>query len=217
MVLELTSDGYVMERLAHVDYAEVKAEEVVGLLRRHVWSRPADVPARDETYELLRGKMSDNIGRCWLSFSSELVAAVLFAAESAARAALAGAAALTHGDATAENVMRRRGYGSVLIDPIPATITVPDAPCVDVGKMLQSANGWEAAKYGTGGKAYSIADVRAAVDDDSLFSGGQAWAVVHVVRALPYVVRQAPSALDRVAEVLVNTLKTGGFYDEVVL
>lgn len=217
MVFELTNDGYVMERLDHVSYNEVRAADVVHLLRAHVWCRPATVQAGDETYELLRNKALTNIGKSELRSDPELVAAVLFAAECAARSALARPAALAHGDATAENVMYRRGYGPVLIDPIPATLTVPDAPCVDVGKMLQSANGWEAAKYGTEAEAYSIADVRAAVKDDLLFSAGQAWAVVHVIRALPYVIRQAPHALKRVEQVLINTLETGGFYSEVVL
>lgn len=216
-VLELTNDGYVMERLDHLSYSEVRAEDVVRLLREHVWSKPAAVPASGETYELLRSKVLANIDKSELRSNSGLVTGALFAAESAARSALARPAALAHGDATAENVMRRRGYGPVLIDPIPATLTVPDAPCVDIGKMLQSANGWEAAKYGTDAKAYSVADVRAAVDDDFLFSAGQAWAVVHVIRALPYVMRQAPHALKRVEQVLVDMLATGGFYDEMVL
>lgn len=217
VVFELTDDGYVMERLDHVGYSEVRAADVVRLLREHVWSKPAAVPASKDTYELLRNKVLTNINKSGLDSDQELTAAVLFAAESAARSALAQPAALAHGDATAENVMHRRGYGPVLIDPIPATLTVPDAPCVDIGKMLQSANGWEAAKYGTEAEAYSIADVRAAVKDDALFSAGQAWAVVHVIRALPYVMRQAPHALERVKRVLTNTLETGGFYDEVVL
>ena len=217
VVFELTGDGYVMERLDHINYSEVNASDVVRLLREHVWSRPAETPASEETAKLLHAKVLKNLTTAGLHEDTELLDAALFAAREAASSALSYRPALSHGDATAENVMYRRGYGPVLIDPIPATLIVPDSPCVDVGKMLQSANGWEAAKYGTDAEAYSIKDVRLAVNDSLLFSAGQAWAVVHVIRALPYVMRQAPHALERVKQVLTNTLETGGFHDEVVL
>lgn len=216
-VYELAADGYVMERLEHVDYSSVKAEDVVEMLRTHAWSKPATTAATRDTERLLTTKVLGNLVSCDLVSDSDLVAAVLRATKRAASAALSLPAALAHGDPTAENVMSRRRHGLVLIDPIPATLAVPDAPCVDVGKMLQSASGWEAAKYGTDVKVYSTADVELAVQDDNMFSAGQAWAVVHVVRTLPYVVRNAPHALERVKQVLTNTLEAGGFYSEVVL
>jgi len=212
LVFELTGDGYVMERLDHMSPAEVRAADVVSLLRRYVWDAPATQPAAQETRELLRSKVTRNLENSGLHLSTAHVDAALAAAERAYEAALSAQPALSHGDATAENVMYRRGFGPVLIDPIPATLTVPDSPCVDVGKMLQSAYGWEEAKYRREWRAYSVEDVEQAVADKDLFVAGQAWAVVHVIRAIPYVKRQAPASLGAVSAVLSKALQAGGFY-----
>jgi hypothetical protein len=212
LVFELTSDGYVMERLDHMSPTEVRAVDVVSLLRRYVWGSPATQPATQETRKLLRNKVTRNLESSGLHLSTAYVDAALTAAERAYEAALSAQPALSHGDATAENVMYRRGFGPVLIDPIPATLAVPDSPCVDVGKMLQSAYGWEEAKYMREWRAYSTKDVEHAVADSDLFVAGQAWAVVHVIRAIPYVKRQAPASLGAVSTVLSKALEAGGFY-----
>lgn len=219
-VFELTDAGYIMEKLEPLPYFEVRAADVVRLLRKYVWSRPAVTPATENTFGLLRDKVFGNMSkdgvRNVLDIENHMVP-VLEATLVAYSSAVRVPATLSHGDPTAENVMYRRGYGSVLIDPIKATETIPDSPCVDVGKMLQSAYGWEAAKYGATEHAYSADDVREAVADDELFRGGQAWAVIHVIRALPYVHLHAPDSMDRVVGVLATALKEGGFLDEVVL
>lgn len=219
-VFELTENGYVMEKLEAVRYSDVKAHDVVRLLRKYVWSLPAKTPATSNTFRLLRDKVLGNIAKDEVKSSLDIEGQMLPILEAtlvAYSAAKSFPASLSHGDPTAENVMYRRGYGHVLIDPIKATEAIPDSPCVDVGKMLQSAYGWEAAKYGVDERAYSADDVRKAVNDDKLFRGGQAWAVIHVVRALPYVQQHAPKSIDRVVSVLTTALKEGGFLREVVL
>jgi hypothetical protein len=90
---------------------------------------------------------------------------------------------LTHGDPTAENVMLR-GDTYVLIDPIPATERVPCDKAVDVGKILQSAHGWEAMK-GEEAASFTPDDVRPLVSD-VVWDVAQHWLVVHFVRILPY-------------------------------
>jgi hypothetical protein len=58
----------------------------------------------------------------------------------------------THGDPIIDNVMSRDG-DLVLIDPIPATQAIPDYLAVDVGRLLQSAVGYERARYNEGPEA----------------------------------------------------------------
>ena len=220
MVFELTSDGYVMERLNDLNCTEVRATDVVRLLRRSIWSRPAVTPTTPETLTALRDKVQRNTLRAEVvdRLTPALYQPVLSrAVDKAYEKAVSVKPSLTHGDPTAENVMNRSGYGPVLTDPIEATVTVPDSPCVDVGKMLQSAYGWETAKYGVPKKTYTPKDVYDALGDDELYAGGQAWAVVHVVRAIPYVCRKAPGSLARVLDVLDVAIKEGGFKHEVVL
>lgn len=50
---------------------------------------------------------------------------------------------LTHGDCTTSNAMRRENGKLVLADPFPARPHVARYPEVDMGRMLQSALGWE--------------------------------------------------------------------------
>lgn len=219
MVFDFTDDGYIMEKLESIDYWDVRATDVVRLLRSNIWSRPPRVAPSEQTFMALRAKVLGNISMPEVKEkvdAARYVHAILRAASSAYRSSLSVPATLSHGDPTAENVMYRRGFGSVLIDPICATVAVPDSPCVDVGKMLQSAYGWESAKYATELKAYSPGEVQEAVGNDDIFHGGQAWAVVHVVRALPYVCRHGVESADRVFEVLLTAIEEGKFSNEVV-
>jgi hypothetical protein len=103
--------------------------------------------------------------------------------------------------------MSREGYGNVLIDPIRATEVVPDSPAVDIGKMLQSAYGWEHAKYNNGMLAYTHNDIADIVNDEELLEVGEAWAVIHVMRAIPYVKRNMPESMPRVIEVLHKAIE----------
>lgn len=100
---------------------------------------------------------------------------------------------LTHGDPTVENVMRHPVRDHlVLIDPIPATPAVPDLVSVDLGKMLQSAIGWESVRYDLPYKpslTSSLAGLRHVMRELPVVDSAAAWywCVVHLLRALPYV------------------------------
>lgn len=54
----------------------------------------------------------------------------------------------THGDPTVSNCMVRRDGRIVLIDPRPPRCYVPQCREADMGRILQSALGWETAAYG---------------------------------------------------------------------
>lgn len=59
------------------------------------------------------------------------------------------AAVTTHGDATLDNVLVKKGTRLLRwIDPIPPRREIPPLWAVDLGKLLQSADGYEWIKYG---------------------------------------------------------------------
>lgn len=209
-LIALLDDGYVMERLEFIDYWDVDPYEMVDMLRAHVWCQPAVVPPTTRTSELLVAKMSRTLDK-WLEgkVSNVIKNAVLDDARVAGTGAYTLPSALAHGDPTAENVMLRAGYGTVLIDPIRSTEVVPDSPAVDIGKMLQSACGWENAKYGTGPSMFTRSSLRRAIANDELFSVGEAWATVHVIRAIPYVIRNIPKSTTAVLDVLERAIERG--------
>jgi hypothetical protein len=207
-VVSLLDDGYIMEKLDYIDYWDIDNSFVHVALLRHVWSQPAVVPPTTNTHRLLKEKMQATIDHHLSGLISSATAAAIIAnATAAAVGAYRLKHSLTHGDPTAENVMSREGYGNVLIDPIRATEVVPDSPAVDIGKMLQSAYGWEHAKYNNGMLAYSHNDIADVVNDEELFEVGEAWAVIHVMRAIPYVKRNMPESMPRVIEVLHKAIE----------
>ena len=207
-VVSLLDDGYIMEKLDYIDYWDIDNSFVHVALLRHVWSQPAVVPPTTNTHRLLKEKMQATIDHHLSGIISSATAAAIIAnATAAAVGAYRLKHSLTHGDPTAENVMSREGYGNVLIDPIRATEVVPDSPAVDIGKMLQSAYGWEHAKYNNGMLAYSHNDIADIVNDEELFEVGEAWAVIHVMRAIPYVKRNMPESMPRVIEVLHKAIE----------
>jgi hypothetical protein len=95
---------------------------------------------------------------------------------------------LTHGDPIIDNVMLR-GDDVVLIDPIPATPAIPDIRCVDIGRLLQSASGYERIRYGIHELetvpydwVLNRFDLNASEYDASLYFGA-----IHLLRSMVYV------------------------------
>lgn len=207
-IVQTIEDGYIMEKLEHVDYWNVSPYFIHSSLKTYVWSQPAVTPPTIDTRQLLLEKIEIIIDQSLEKLITDATRRrIMVDADKAATGAYDLEPALAHGDPTAENVMSRFGYGNVLIDPIKSSEAVPDSPAVDVGKMLQSAYGWESAKYGTGVVAYKPADVADALNDDKLFEIGQSWAVVHIVRAIPYIVKNLPESLSNIIDVLEKAIE----------
>ena len=206
--IEITQDGYTMEKLEFIEYYDVGSTFSIETLRTDVWSQPPVVSPTKNTAKLLEAKMEHTFDKHLSGvLSSSIKEAIAVDAIIAGNGAYALRHCLTHGDPTAENVMVRPGYGMVFIDPIRATEVVPDSPAVDVGKVLQSAYGWEDAKYSSGVLAYKPGDIKDALKDDELFVVGEAWAVVHIMRAIPYIIRSMPDSFDRVVAVLLRAIE----------
>jgi len=56
----------------------------------------------------------------------------------------------THGDATLDNMLLAEDGSPRWVDPLPASGVIPPLLAVDLGKLLQSADGYELRKYGSG-------------------------------------------------------------------
>jgi hypothetical protein len=206
--VKVIEDGYTMEKLEFIEYYDVGSTFSIDTLRDHVWTQDAVVPPTKNTANLLEEKMAHTFDKHLRdALGEDVKSAIIDDAIKAGRGAYHLRHCLTHGDPTSENVMVRPGYGMVFIDPIRATEVVPDSPAVDVGKVLQSAYGWEDAKYATGVVAYKPSDIKDTLNDDTLFTVGESWAVVHIMRAIPYVIRSMPDSFDRVVAVLLNAIE----------
>jgi hypothetical protein len=131
---------------------------------------------------------------------------------------------LTHGDPIIDNVMERPIEGSrtnrtkmVIIDPIPACDALPDVTAVDVGRVIQSAVGYEVLRYPDGELrehigvrrgvnhvinawqtgVFNIDDVRAAL----LFS------IIHMMRGVRTAYRVAPECVESLVNVTRGLIK----------
>jgi hypothetical protein len=119
----MVEDGYVMERLEPAPRTEGLLREMESLLRHRVWNRPAVPFTRRwrEHIEFLGVEVPDWVEPMGLT--------------------------LTHGDCTASNAMLRGGT-LIIADPRPPRVYVPQCPETDIGRLLQSAMGWETVAYG---------------------------------------------------------------------
>lgn len=198
---------YVMDRLTPIpawarNTAEV-ADEMYRRLRDHVWSSGGDlVPFSAEAHvdklysiagtnlallELVEGPMLEAYSLIdWLSLRP----------------------AVTHGDPTFDNTMLARDGGLVFIDPLPSSGAVPDLECVDVGKILQSAVGYEWVRFARKSlHPAAMMHLRRRVNNENEWTASLYWCAVHLLRAIPYMpteevkdalVRKAHAVLPRV-------------------
>lgn len=183
------STGYIMEALTPIPTDRVNLALLVNALDTGVWK----FPARNfvDTPETLL-KVSGILEQYAPSLIREAIMLLSYIRPTQE--------CLTHGDPTAENVMLRDGE-YVVIDPIPSTLAIPDDIAVDVGKLLQSAHGWEAMKGET-----RVMWTPHEVEDffiGTIFDVAQLWCIVHFVRTLPYVSKEVrPRVVDKLAELL---------------
>lgn len=199
-VFDVDDTGYKMELLSSVPWPLVVpsriVEETVAVLERDIWSKP---PVTELDLDLHLEKV-DALATRWVPGIKNALL------ERAKEVAGLGVACLTHGDPTMDNVMLR-GYDIVLIDPVPATPAVPDLRAVDLGKLLQSANGFEKIRYN---EDFRVATrhieglyARLNVSEDEQRAAAY-WCIVHFLRALPYVPQNVTTRLVRLTERLAN-------------
>lgn len=171
-VYTMLRSGYAMERLDPIPTAKVKLPQLVDALATALWQRVGVVPVDTPQTMLYAGRILREHAPALEAVALERLAFIRPIN-----------ACLTHGDPTAENVMLRNGT-YVVIDPIPATTRVPDDLAVDVGKILQSAHGWEGMK-GEERASFTPSDVEE-LFSPSAFEVATLWCIVHFIRTLPY-------------------------------
>lgn len=92
-----------------------------------------------------------------------------------------------HGDPTVANVMLDAGERVILIDPVPPRVDLPQMPASDLGKMLQSAYGFERKVLDASVEYGDLEDaVMGRCRDDAERSATRYFAAVHLLRAVPY-------------------------------
>lgn len=164
--------GYAMERLEPIPTGKVDLDSMVDALEASCWQFGPTAPVNTPQTMLYVSRIVDVYAPDILDKVIDRVAYIRRTED-----------CMTHGDPTAENVMLR-GDTYVMIDPIPATCRVPSDLAADVGKILQSAHGWEELK----------GEERASFTPDEVLRRfpsvvadvAQIWVIVHFIRTLPY-------------------------------
>jgi hypothetical protein len=166
--------GYAMERLEPPPNP-INPKDIIGILTSYVWNRPPVVAPDWSTikkYGLERAKLYWNEAYTKLETGLDRISAYNLTR------------VLVHGDPTAENVMWRPDEGLVLIDPIPARPEAPDLLALDLGKILQSACGYEHARVGE--QVYGVQDQFLYGFEDEERDAAKVFCLYHLLRMLPY-------------------------------
>ena len=193
-VFTVSGNRYEMEILREPVFGFMDADAVlramVESLERDIWSQGAvitDVDHRALARKLLVytqfTEVSDRAWTRWIDVRGSLDWPNL-------------RRCLTHGDPTWDNVMFDDNGRLKIVDPLPATSAVPDVRAVDTGKILQSCLGWEVHRYGDVKMSFATpTTLRTFVNEDREWLATVYFAVLHLLRTLPYV----ESAATRVA------------------
>ncbi len=200
-VIELMHRSYTMETLFQVDWTRTDPVLVMEKLNENLRNKLWEL---DEFYEAPTKNWVDSLDKYLakkleeLSLPLELIAKIHDRVMELKTLKLSPA--VIHGDPTLDNCMLRpteKGYDLVVIDPLPAGEgKMPNIRAVDLGKMLQSAIGYEHVIYGDErfphdsrlGKAKSLEmsmRILSGQDDDDT-RGAWIFCMIHLVRLLPY-------------------------------
>jgi hypothetical protein len=190
-VFGVSANRYMMERLVTLDLELLHPISILRrqmeLLGRDIWNKPAAVAFDRQAHlqritPLLKALGHPDIETFVVTLLNNIDWGALVPC-------------LTHGDPIMDNLMCRSTPDGrveiVIIDPIPATPALPDVMALDLGRLMQSAAGYERDRYAM--MIPSSGYFRAA----SVMIGGglpendvrAAWyfAVIHTLRSLMYV------------------------------
>lgn len=225
-------NGYIMEKLhtrSWQVYGEFELGQVSAALAAELWREPPHARIDRVAHAAYVAKLLGDVDRADLvesltDITPELRWDVIHSC-------------LTHGDAIIDNLVYRSSAGSlveddlysgktgveeptpVLLDPIPATSALPDILASDVGRLVQSASGYESIIHDTGFwrmTSYDVARsaysrVNVPLTDDE-FTLTLYFALIHTLRGLrtalrrrsPQVVRLLSEQVNRAHEELVR-------------
>jgi hypothetical protein len=200
-VLDITNHGYRMSRCktvhdihGHVIDTETQQRLLVAAYQRlqdQVWEKPRINPQDDDWLDHLTSYMKK-------VFAHSAVAIAKTDRQTIERA-LPDLALMQfdsvriHGDATLDNILYGKGPdGNNLLfvsDPLPPDKRIPAARVVDLGKLLQSAHGWEFLKYDGRWAAPSTENIERLLHmiPERERYGAAIWFGIHVARIIPYI------------------------------
>lgn len=181
--------GYSMEKLDSIEYSEITPNifnEIKDLLSRYIWCQKAEVFFNEnKVYEIHRyvynilNKLPlnkteiDNISLYVFINLKQLLDLNL-------------TSCLIHGDPTIANCVRRNKKHLVILDPIPSDLW-PHLKAVDLGKMLQSAIGYEAwlNNMKSIDPKESLNTVLLNESEDDI-KAAEIFLLIHLIRLIPY-------------------------------
>lgn len=173
-------ESYIMERLEEPNspdwhWAKLTLGYMREVLQKRVWSKKIDSASSDWIVKLV-----DFLNTIPLDVSLyEEVIQRLFV-----RFELDNS--LVHGDPTLANVLYRDNGELVIVDPISPTGKIPPHWTVDLGKLLQSAIGWETSQFGWEYDTPSCIKVVLDGIEDVDKARAWFWCAIHCLRILPY-------------------------------
>lgn len=175
--------GYAMETLQHIVPTNQAwlLEVIRSRLEYQVWGQPRTVAGT-----VLVGHHREYIDDLLMEWAPHLARKLHGWMTGIAKLNLSEV--MTHGDPTIDNMMMRADGTYVLTDPIPASPRMPALLASDLGKMLQSAWGYEDIKAGR------IPDFSFKECYDTVVSGfkdadqmaAKYFLAVHLLRLIPY-------------------------------
>lgn len=179
----VTEYGYEMELLSPYQDDDIDQtyalNRIMGMLVTHVWPHQPVVRHDPQWYQ----RMWE-----WLGPERAYLYKYLDASYITNTAGIALPCRI-HGDPTVANLMRRPDGTLVLADPLPPGGKIPSMLEVDVGKMLQSALGWERAlrldQPPALGSRFSDLQFLHMLGKESR-RRAWLWCAIHLERAVPY-------------------------------
>ncbi len=228
LITKSLHDGYVMERCIEPDIWETLSARAQYLrlmkqvLKARVWCHGPKDPTNVRWADTLRGYVGDVMRTHKLA--SEIVTRIERLMDS--RLEIYFTCAI-HGDATLDNLLMPLGTRDftrlMVTDPLAPDYRIPNDKAVDLGKMLQSAYGWEIIKTAAAGRPKEeldrtpTAEIQAVLydEDPEVAHRARVWCVIHLLRILPYA--KGRCLYPDVVRLLFWAVADAEYYDDVKL
>lgn len=200
-VIDTTNHGYRMQRARTVHEVKgriISAEDQSRLLEAmflrlqdQVWSRPRIIAPNENWLEHLISYMTPVFAHSSVGIATVDRKTIENAIPDLGKMDLPSVR--VHGDATLDNILfGKSSEGTRLLfvsDPLSPDKRIPAMRAVDLGKMLQSAHGWEHLKYG---ESWAKPSAQGVIRLMNMIPSGERyasaiWFGIHIARIVPYI------------------------------
>lgn len=192
LIYKVSEDSYLMEQLFPPGKKNLLA--VKELLTRHVWNREVQIEPWKHHFHTWMEKTGSQFLIKYLE--------TIYPTNT-----LVGCE--THGDPTWANVMKNDSGEYRLIDPLPHRSEKPKLREVDLGKLLQSAIGWEEVLMSR--QDFDISEVKIAKilhgENPETCEKAKFWLKVHLWRLLPFANKNNRPDIAKKAQEAVHAIR----------